>query len=214
MYSKFLAPLLLLAVVSTSSYSEAVNPFKSNAKLKAAASAPAAPLVAVPTSKPELSASSPVGQTLTPPLTPPTFVAPPAPLGGLTPPPVLSDASADAKDSAPVDKDAPFMTREALDAKRAACRLTLDGATVRQVGVEESEIALKFTKNSGTGCLSAVLFEGDWLHAQIDSLGNEIRVSVAENTTTNSRQAVLQVLAGDQTFRVRIKQIAAELPPE
>lgn len=207
MQSKFTLPLVLSLALAFPAFGQSVNPFKS-AKQKPiptqAATSAAASSTSTPAAVPLV---TPPGQTV---IQPPSLQLPPA-LPSATAalpalPPVEKQSESKDEGKSTVDKDAPFLTKEALDAKRAACNLQLEGSSIRTLGAGESDLIIKFNRKAGQGCISAVSFDGTWLDAQIDSTNNEVILFASDNSSSSSRSSTIQVVAGDQTFKLRVKQ--------
>jgi hypothetical protein len=203
----FIAGVLAITSSSMHAQTAAPNPFAKGGATStqgnvAGARLPAPLLPIVSRTTPPASAKSLLPPLVLPPPLPTKQRAPVATLpgdGGNNP---VSEKSADTSQGGA----SPFMSREDIDAQRALCSMSMTGSSVRPVPSQDSDVTLHFKRISGQNCLLAVSVDDPWVDAQLDVISDEVRLSIQENGGTSARATWVNVVAGVQSFKVKVRQ--------
>lgn len=99
----------------------------------------------------------------------------------------------------------PFFSRSELAQKRKACKLEYSGSTSITALAKGQQLRLKF-HNSGEPCIAAAAPDDEWVEAAVNSVANEVLLTVEANTGGDERSTNVNVLAGNQTFTFTVKQ--------
>jgi hypothetical protein len=208
------AVLMLLSVQAFAQAEEPINPFKKRiaavAKPTTAGTKGDVPPPLLPLA--DTTASAPAPQLVLPPSIPgqlPPLLGPgqAAQANGLSG--TAQKPSGSDEPPKPIDKSSPFMSREVIEAQRTLCNSSLQGPTIRPIPYQESELSLKFKKVAGQNCLVAVAVDDAWVDAQLDVAGDEVRLIAEENGTLLARSTWVSVVAGTQSFKIKVRQEAS-----
>lgn len=103
--------------------------------------------------------------------------------------------------------------RSVLEQNRAQCNTSLLGPLVHQIEAGESELTVRLVTNAGKNCLTAVSSDEPGVDVQMNRFSGEIRLLVEKNPQTVPRAFWVRMVAGEQSFKIKIRQAGAPLPP-